>query len=98
YSARMSVAVTPKDPVKSGKTPAPEPARDVTTAHQSFVHRHIGPSAADTREMLGALGCATLDALIDSAVPSSIRLRAALQLPEPLSETEALTKLKGVAS
>ena len=53
------------------------PSTDV----RSFVPRHIGPSAAETQEMLDAIGVKSLDALIDQTVPESIRLRRPLGLP-----------------
>jgi glycine dehydrogenase len=48
--------------------------------------------------MLESLGSASLDALIDAAVPAPIRLHGPLKLPEALSEAEALAKLKSIAS
>ena len=38
-----------------------------------FVRRHIGPGPDDQAIMLAALGYASLDALVDAAVPDSIR-------------------------
>ena len=38
-----------------------------------FTNRHIGPDAADTAEMLRALGAGSLDALMAETVPASIR-------------------------
>jgi len=63
-----------------------------------FPRRHIGPSEAETREMLGLLGYPTLDALVDEAVPAQIRLKRRLQLPAGRSEQEVLEVLKGLAS
>jgi glycine dehydrogenase len=65
------------------------PSTDV----RSFVPRHIGPSAAETQEMLETLGVKSLDALIDQTVPESIRLRRPLDLPAGMSEHEALARL-----
>jgi glycine dehydrogenase len=48
--------------------------------------------------MLGLLGCASLDALVDAAVPPQIRLQRPLQLPPARSEYEALAALKEIAS
>ncbi|HBE34433.1 MAG TPA: glycine dehydrogenase (aminomethyl-transferring), partial [Cyanobacteria bacterium UBA11368] len=48
--------------------------------------------------MLELLGFDTLDALIDAAVPESIRLRNPLQLPPAQSEYAALAQLKEIAS
>lgn len=46
-----------------------------------FVNRHIGPNAAEAREMLRVCGYETLDSLIDATVPKSIRLAEPLNLP-----------------
>src|SRR5258705_2936369 len=48
--------------------------------------------------MLELLGYAGLDALIEEAVPSQIRLRRPLQLPGGRSEFEVLAALKGIAA
>jgi glycine dehydrogenase len=62
-----------------------------------FVHRHIGPNAAETGEMLALLGRRNLDELIDAAVPEKIRLVKKLNLPDARSEFEALAELKKIA-
>ena len=59
-----------------------------------FVDRHIGPSPSATAEMLGAIGYESLDALVDAAVPGSIRMKNDLDLPSTLSEKDALRRLK----
>ncbi|MEM7623352.1 MAG: hypothetical protein AAF235_09125 [Planctomycetota bacterium] len=38
-----------------------------------FESRHIGPDAAETREMLGTLGYDSMESFISDVVPSSIR-------------------------
>ncbi len=63
-----------------------------------FVRRHIGPRPAEAGEMLKQLGYASLDAMIDDAVPKPIRLARPLQLPAARSEHEALAALKEIAS
>jgi glycine dehydrogenase len=63
-----------------------------------FVRRHIGPRPADAGEMLKQLGYASLDAMIDNAVPKPIRLARPLQLPAARSEHVALAALKEIAS
>jgi len=63
-----------------------------------FARRHIGPGAEATREMLSLLGYPSLDALIDDAVPSQIRLRRPLQLPATRGEHEVLAALKEIAA
>ncbi|MDX6233610.1 MAG: hypothetical protein QOH68_2644, partial [Nocardioidaceae bacterium] len=44
--------------------------------------------------MLGVLGVPSLDALIDEAVPASIRTAEPLQLEDALSEPEAIGRLR----
>ncbi len=44
--------------------------------------------------MLAALGVENLDALIDQVVPESIRQRGSLSLPAPLTEEQALRRLR----
>ena len=63
-----------------------------------FVRRHVGPGPDDIQAMLGELGVAALDELIDQAVPAPIRQSEALDLPEALSETEALAALRDLAA
>jgi glycine dehydrogenase len=62
-----------------------------------FVRRHMGPREEDVREMLEIVGYETLDDLIDTAVPRSIRLDRALELDPPRTEFEALRELKAIA-
>ena len=64
---------------------------------EGFAARHIGPDAAEITTMLDALGVASLEELIDRAVPDTIRDHERLDLPAPLSEPEALTWLRGLA-
>ena len=64
----------------------------------AFVRRHIGPDADQQQSMLQTLGLASLDELIDQAVPQSIRQRSALELAPPRSESEVLAYLKDVAA
>ena len=47
----------------------------------TFAPRHIGPRGDDVAAMLKEVGAASLDALIDEAIPASIRLKAPLNLP-----------------
>ena len=62
-----------------------------------FAPRHIGPSPEDTKAMLDAVGAASLDALIDEAIPASIRLARPLNLPEAETESQYLSRLRTVA-
>jgi glycine dehydrogenase len=67
-------------------------------APDRFARRHIGPSPAQQREMLALLGFDGLDALIADAVPAPIRRARPLALPAALSEFEAISRLRGLAS
>ena len=64
----------------------------------AFVDRHIGPRTCEQAAMLAALGYGSLAELVDAAVPAVIREPAPLTLPEPLSETDALARLRGLAA
>ncbi len=63
-----------------------------------FVARHIGPSAADEKHMLGAIGAASRRALIEAVVPRSIARSRPMALPAPLPEAQALSELRAIAS
>jgi glycine dehydrogenase len=63
-----------------------------------FRDRHVGPSEAEQREMLEALGMSSLGELVDAAVPASIRDADPLVLDPPLAEHDALARLRGLAA
>jgi glycine dehydrogenase len=63
----------------------------------TFADRHIGPNADQQADMLRTLGFASLDELADAAVPASIRREAPLDLPDALSEPEAIAALRSIA-
>ncbi|MBD7988699.1 aminomethyl-transferring glycine dehydrogenase [Luteimonas sp. Sa2BVA3] len=65
--------------------------------HDAFVSRHIGPNDAEIAHMLGVVGHDSLDAMTDAIVPGSIRSAAALALPPPMTEVDALAKIRAVA-
>lgn len=50
------------------------------------------------QEMLTSVGFDSLDSLIEATVPSSIRLSSPLSMDAPLTESEALNKLKQIVS
>lgn len=74
------------------------------TVHESpkisaaFSDRHIGPRQDEIARMVQTLGYADVDALVDAAVPASIRSTEALRLPAPASEVDALTELRQLAA
>lgn len=67
-------------------------------ATEQFLWRHVGPRPEDIEEMLGVIGVKSVDELIEQTVPESIRLKKALDLPAPLTESEFLSRVKAVAS
>lgn len=64
----------------------------------SFDSRHIGVNQQQIQEMLQIIGVNSLDELINRTVPSTIRLKQPLQLPEAQTESQALARLKAIAS
>ena len=62
-----------------------------------FADRHLGPRAQHIQQMLEQIGVDTLGTLIEQTVPGEIRLDAPLDLPEPLTEFNALRKLESIA-
>ena len=67
-------------------------------SNSEFSSRHIGPNSTDTVQMLKDIGVGTLDELIAQTVPSSIRLKNKLNLPEAQEEYRFLKELKQVAA
>ena len=65
---------------------------------ERFATRHLGPRPEEQAEMLELLGFDSLDALVDEIVPADIRLGRPLGLPSPLSEQEALARLRALAA
>src|SRR5574343_2102914 len=65
---------------------------------REFAARHIGPDAADEARMLGVIGAASREALMQTIVPAAIRRPAPMDLPAPLTEAEALAELRAIAA
>jgi glycine dehydrogenase len=65
-----------------------------------FADRHIGTDRAAQTSMLEVLGYASVDALMDAAIPSGIRVApdASTTLPPAASEVEALAELRALAA
>jgi glycine dehydrogenase len=59
-----------------------------------FAHRHIGSTDGQIQEMLGTLGLASLDALVQATVPQDIQLSQPLNLSMAQSEEEMLAELR----
>jgi glycine dehydrogenase len=70
-------------------------------ARDAFIPRHIGPTATEQAAMLATLGYPSRAALIDAIVPANIRKKSKLDLGqffEPVSEQDALAKLRALAN
>ena len=65
--------------------------------HDGFLARHVGPSIDEQSAMLAALGYGDLEELSDAVVPAAIRWDKPLELGEPMTETEALARLRELA-
>lgn len=64
----------------------------------NFTSRHIGPGKEEVEKMLSVIGAKTIDALIEETIPTSIRMKAPLNLPTGINEQEYLTQLKEIGS
>ena len=63
-----------------------------------FASRHIGPDAAQLKEMLDVIGVESREELISQVIPQSIRLRKPLALPkEGLSEFQFAQLIRSLA-
>ncbi len=62
-----------------------------------FLSRHLGPSSKDMPEMLAAVGAASMEDLIDRAVPAQIRIERRHDLPGPMAEHDAIARLRTIA-
>jgi len=61
-----------------------------------FAARHL--SFGDEAALLEALGEKSMDDFVGNTVPQSIRMPSELDLPEALTEADALAKLKAIAA
>ncbi len=81
---------------KNAQPAAPALSAPLTDT-DSFIPRHIGPTAEDAREMARSLGYESVDSVIDAVVPESIRLRRPLALDRGRSEIESLRAFRHLA-
>ncbi len=65
--------------------------------HDGFARRHLGPTGHDRAAMLAELGYASLGELVDAVVPPSIRWDKPLDVGRPVTEVEALRRLRAIA-
>ena len=64
---------------------------------KEFIYRHIGPSEEEQKTMLKAVGYSSLEDLMENTVPEKILLKDELKTNDPLSENDALKKLKSIS-
>ncbi len=64
---------------------------------KEFIKRHIGPSSQDELKMLQSIGYESLNDLMKNTVPEKILLKDELNIDKPLSENDALRKLKSIS-
>ncbi len=72
--------------------------RDMLKPADRFVKRHIGPRSHEVTKMLDLIGLPSLEALIDEAIPDTIRLDKPLNLESPRSESAVLDELRQLAA
>ncbi|MFV0534170.1 MAG: aminomethyl-transferring glycine dehydrogenase [Cumulibacter sp.] len=70
----------------------------MSTDYFAFERRHIGPDAAAISRMLDVIGSASIDEMVQGAVPAGIRIAERLDLPEAATEAEAIAELRALAS
>ena len=63
----------------------------------NFIRRHIGPSNAETNDMLREVGAKSLEDFISKVVPEKIRIAKPLELPKAKAERTALSYLRKMA-
>ena len=62
-----------------------------------FVGRHIGINADSLQQMLQTVGAESIDDFLAQTVPASVRMSGELNLPDSVTETEALVQLRALA-
>jgi glycine dehydrogenase len=68
---------------------------------EEFVHRHIGPDASETKNMLDTIGTGSLEELIDLTIPRGIRVKELPGTPAQqngMSEYQYLQEIKKIAA
>ncbi len=65
--------------------------------HQ-FESRHLGNEPREVNQMLKTIGVASLDQLIDETIPSGIRMKSPLDLPDAMDEYQYLRHIKNVGA
>jgi glycine dehydrogenase len=66
--------------------------------HGEFIMRHIGPREEHVDVMLEEIGMSSLDELVSNTLPPSIQTSEPLDLPDAMTEVDALARLREMAS
>ena len=64
----------------------------------TFSRRHIGPSEAEKKAMLAAIGIDSISTLIDRTIPAQIRLDGELKIADAMTEQEYLQHVSELAA
>lgn len=62
-----------------------------------FTQRHIGTSDSERIEMLNAIGCSSIDELVEKTIPEKIRLKSGLEFTKTITESKWLADIKRIA-
>ena len=65
---------------------------------ENFTRRHIGPNTSELEVILKTIGVESIEELLNQTIPSKIRLKKDLNIPEGISEMEFLKEIKKLAS
>ena len=74
------------------------PTLETLQYQDAFIDRHIGPEDGQVAEMLETLGLESLEQLIEKTVPASILSERPMSVGDPMTENDALAKLKAIAA
>ena len=69
----------------------------IDAVRSNFADRHIGPNEYQIKTMLLELGFDSLEKFVEKVVPANIFWNQELDLPQPVSETQALAEIKELA-
>ena len=101
HGTGTSGAPSPRRVTEGETSASPSPRSTVSTSTTdlpAFAGRHIGPREEDVAAMLEVVGRASLDDLVDTAVPGGIRGVEALDIEPAASEAAVLEELRQVAA
>ena len=85
-------------PTHDAPESVPAAAGSIFEPSDTFIHRHIGPDGLEIAHMLGHIGVESLDALVDQAMPSTIRSQQEFGIGVPRSEHAMQEELHELAS